>query len=295
MDYTEILEHVLAHIDDHIQGDLDAGTLATVAGFSTYHFCRVFQWGVGYSVMEYVRSRRLAYAAAELSSGRRIIDIALDYGFETHSGFSRAFRRYYGCAPETYRMHAYYRRPSPPTLAHKEKYLIGGIVMEPKFVSLPAVKLIGFTMKTTTKDNENTSAIPAFWTEYLTDGRMERLHNEDCIKSHTEYGACFPENPETGEFDYIIGVELKEGASAPEGYQACGLPSATYAVFSTPPTVRAEFTRAIQGVWQYIFSEWFPGSGYEYAPGCVDFELYDERCMGDTGCVCDIYIPVVKR
>ncbi len=28
---------------------------------------------------------------------------------------------------------------------------------------------------------------------------------------------------------------------------------------------------------------------------CVDYELYDERCMSETGKVCDIYIPVVKK
>jgi len=50
--------------------------------------------------MEYVRRRRMAFAASELSRDRRIIDIALDYGFDTHNGFSKAFRREYGiCFP----------------------------------------------------------------------------------------------------------------------------------------------------------------------------------------------------
>lgn len=57
----------------------------------------------------------------------------------------------------------------------------------------------------------------------------------------------------------------------------------------------AIFAPTIQGVWQYIFNEWFTTSGYEYAPDGVDFELYDDRCMSGTGKICDIYIPVVKK
>jgi len=66
-------------------------------------------------------------------------------------------------------------------------------------------------------------------------------------------------------------------------------------VFSSPPADAANFSSSIQGTWKYIYSEWLPASGYEFDNGKVDYELYDERCMGETGKICDIYIPVVKR
>jgi len=295
MDTTEILQDILEYVDGHITDDLGTELLAAHAGFSTWYFCRIFQWGTGYPVMGYVRSRRLAFAAHELSSGQRILDIALKYGFETHSGFSKAFRRYFGCSPEIYRLHAHCSRPALPSLLCMNKYLIGGILLEPKFVSLPAVKLAGFALKTTSTDGENSKAIPAFWSDYMSDGRMEKLHSESFVKQHDEYGACFPANPESGEFKYVIGVEPKEGTVIPNGYHTCELPCATYAVFSTPPCDASSFVSTIQGVWQYIFNEWFPKSGYEYAPECADFERYDDRCMSESGKVCDIYIPVVKK
>ncbi|MBW7572015.1 AraC family transcriptional regulator [Caproiciproducens faecalis] len=295
MDTTEILQDILEYVDEHITDTLSAEQLAARAGFSIWHFCRVFQWSTGYSVMGYVRNRRLAFAACELHSGQRILDIALKYGFETHSGFSKAFRRYFGYSPEVYRRHAYCGRPVPPSLPRMKKYLIGGILLEPKFVTLPAIKLAGFALKTTSVGGENSKAIPAFWNDYMSDGRMEKLHSENFVKQHDEYGACFPENPETGEFQYVIGVEPKEGAVIPQNYYICELPCATYAVFSTPPCDAATFVSAIQGVWQYIFNEWFPKSGYEYAPTCADFERYDDRCMSESGKVCDIYIPIVKK
>ena len=167
--------------------------------------------------------------------------------------------------------------------------------MEPKMIKKETIKLAGFALKTVMKGGESKKAIPQFWTDYLSDGRMEKLHGESFLKSHAEYGACFPENPENGEFVYVIGVEVKEGHVIPDGYHACSLPEALYAVFSTPPCDEANFSPTIQGTWEYIMSEWFPNSGYEFDGNGVDFEIYDERCKGKTGKVCDIYIPVVKR
>lgn len=295
MKNAEILQKVLAYIDDHVRDELSAETLAVVAGFSTYHFCRIFLWGTGYPVMLYVRGRRLAFAAAALSSGQRIIDIAMEYGFGTHSGFSKAFRRHFGCTPEVYRMHAQCVVPVLPSLERVEKYAIGGIVMEPKWKTLPAIRLAGYALHTKTGEQENNKEIPAFWMDYMTDGRMSKLHSAAFVKAHDEYGACFMLNPEMGEMRYVIGVEASEGAEIPEEFHVCEIPAATYAVFSTPPTDKANFSQTIQGVWQYIYAEWFPNSGYEYAPNAVDYELYDARCMDAHGNVCEIHIPVVKK
>jgi AraC family transcriptional regulator len=298
-----ILQNVLEYIDSNIAESISPESLAARAGYSTWHFCRIFRWGVGYSVMDYVRNRRLAFAAHALQSGRKILDISLEYGFETHSGFSKAFRRYFGCSPETYRVHAAFDKPSPPDLLRNKKYIIGGIVMEPRFVTLPAIKIAGYVLSTTARDGANNNSVPMFWTAYNSDGRCEKLHSEGFVKKHDEYGVCFPKSQESLEFDDIfgagidnfIGLEIDDGAEVSEDYRVREIPPATYAVFSTPPCDTMSFVSSIQGVWQYAFNEWFPASGYEYAPGCVDFELYDDRCNAILDKVCDIFIPVVKR
>jgi AraC family transcriptional regulator len=167
--------------------------------------------------------------------------------------------------------------------------------MEPKIVKKSAIKIAGFAIKTKTKDGENTKAIPKFWRDYCNDGRQEKLHKESFFKSHEEYGACFPENTENGEFEYVIGLEVKEGHDIPKNYHVCTIPEALYAVFTTPPADEANFPSSIQSTWKYIFNEWFSKSGYEFAPNGIDFELYDERCMKETDKIMDIYIPVVKK
>jgi AraC family transcriptional regulator len=291
LDYIEILQDMLRYIDENIKEKLDVEILSARAGFSPYHFCRVFQWEVGYSIMEYVRNRRLFFAASELTSGRRIVDLALDYGFETHSGFTKAFRRYFGCSPENYRAHSSFDVPKLPILKITKQYVSGGIVMEPKMVKKAAIKVAGFAIKTKAKNGENSKPIPKFWHDFCTDGRQEKLHKESFLKNHDEFGVCFPENPENGEFEYVIGVEVKDNHSIPEGYHVCVIPEALYAVFSSPPADESNFVAAIQGTWKYIFSEWFPTSGYEYANNGIDFELYEEQRING----CDIYIPICKK
>ena len=165
--------------------------------------------------------------------------------------------------------------------------------MEVQFTKRETVKLAGYALKTSSRNGENFKAIPQFWGAYMNDGRMQKLHGEDFVKNHAEYGVCFPEDA-NGSFDYVIGVELKEGAAVSQGYHICEIPAASYAVFSTPPADAAGFTGAIQQTWQDIFSQWLPQSGRRIDEAALSFELYDERGMVETGKVCEIWIPVIQ-
>ena len=59
--------------------------------------------------------------------------------------------------------------------------------MDPFFKSLPAVRIVGYAIRSRTEGGENIKAIPDFWSEYMTDGRMEWLHSEDFVANHAEY------------------------------------------------------------------------------------------------------------
>lgn len=296
MDYRVCVQRSIDHVEEHLREPLEIADLAVVAGFSPYHFCRVFQSQVGLSVMEYVRRRRMAHAAAQLVAGRRILDVAVEFGFDTHAGFTKAFRRTHGLAPEQYRRYGTGQIPAKADLLKLIEYhLLGGVVMQPRFVVRPTSKVVGYELQTTL-DN-NTHEIPAFWDRYFAENWAVTLHQELSPAAPADLGICFPTDPETGRFSYVIGVEVDSFDGIPEQFFRGEMPAATYAVFTTPPADRANygFTEAIQGSWRYIWNEWFPASGYEYASGAVDFELYDQRCCGDTGLVMDIYVPVRKR
>ena len=83
---------------------LGSPTLPMPVAYSLYHFCRVFSRATHHTPYDYLMRRRLAQAARELNaSDRNIIDIALEFQFNSAETFSRAFKRVHGVQPSVYR------------------------------------------------------------------------------------------------------------------------------------------------------------------------------------------------
>lgn len=291
MDYRLCIQNSIDYIEENLRACMTVDDLARIAGFSPYHYYRVFNAYVGLPVMEYVRRRRLAYASAELAGGKRISDIALEYGFDTYNGFAKAFRKAYGCSPERYRVYVSGQIPAKIDLLLLMQYnLRGGIVVEPKIIVKPTIKVAGYELQTSMLEGKNLQEIPAFWGS-MTPEHFDTLHKKLHAVHHNEFGLCFPPDRESGDFSYVVAVEVGDYDGVPSTMFRGEVPEATYAVFKvpTPDHMGPEFSDAIQGTWKYIYATWLPGSGYEFAEGKVDYELYGEATA------VDIYIPVVKK
>lgn len=103
--YAARFNRVFDYIDKHIDEVLSLEKLSQVADFSKYHFHRQFSEYTGISVFRYVQLIRLKRASYRLAFNRidRIIDIALDAGFENPGSFSRAFKNTFGQTPSEFR------------------------------------------------------------------------------------------------------------------------------------------------------------------------------------------------
>jgi len=119
--YAERFNRVFDYIDKHLDEDLSVEHLSQVANFSKYHFHRQFGEYAGISVSRYIQLMRLRRASYRLvfSEQTRIIDIALEAGFENPESFSRAFKQQFGQSPSQFRRkpawqswHRQYRAPS---------------------------------------------------------------------------------------------------------------------------------------------------------------------------------------
>lgn len=102
MGRREIIEESLKYIEENLTAPITARELADRAGYSLYRYYRLFQLETGMPVMRCILRRRLLAAVSEIKDGKKQIDAALLYGFDTHAGFYRAFRREFGCTPSQY-------------------------------------------------------------------------------------------------------------------------------------------------------------------------------------------------
>lgn len=100
--YKELIQKSLDYIEDNLKTEIGAEELCSQAGFSLFHYYRLFQMAVGIPVMQYVLRRKLLHAIYEISLGDKMIDVALSYGFETHAGFYKAFVREFGMTPSKF-------------------------------------------------------------------------------------------------------------------------------------------------------------------------------------------------
>src|SRR6202042_174833 len=91
-------------IESHLAGELTLDEISDVAGVSRFHMVRAFAAATGFSVMRYVRARRLSEAARALASGAPdILTLALEADYGSHEAFTRAFRDHFGVTPEAVR------------------------------------------------------------------------------------------------------------------------------------------------------------------------------------------------
>lgn len=98
-----VMDRILRYIEEHISEPLTNKQLAEIAGYSEWHFIRVFKAYTNTTTMDYVWKRRLIKASEDIADGERIIDVALKYGWQSHSAFTKSFHREFGFSPSLLR------------------------------------------------------------------------------------------------------------------------------------------------------------------------------------------------
>ena len=102
MQASDIINSSLLYIEQNLKANITLEELADISGYSTWHYCRLFNQAAGMSVARYICKRRIDCALAEISAGHKAVDVVLEYGFDTYAGFYKAVIRIYGCSPKRY-------------------------------------------------------------------------------------------------------------------------------------------------------------------------------------------------
>lgn len=100
---TEAVMRMNNYIAEHIKEPITQQDLAKVANYSPYYSTRIFKEVTGKSPFEYIRKLRLSQAAIKLHEENvRVLDVALEFVFNSHEGFTRAFAKEFGVTPKHY-------------------------------------------------------------------------------------------------------------------------------------------------------------------------------------------------
>lgn len=285
MNYLERTNQALDFIETGLRDELSGGEVAYNTAFSRFHFHRIFLALTGQTIKEYITARRMTEAARELIESRKpIIDIALDYQFETQESFTRAFNRYFGTSPGRYRKNAVhldglYQSPlrlSAQGPCGKDTFFFAGTVEKAPFT------VAGLSQRCSTTKLDN--GLIDLWKQLSLRGNELQ---QKTASAHG-YGVClFDDSCRNHEFDYLAGVEIAAGSHIPEGFQSCTITHQHYAVF----TVRG--IHNIVPAYRYFFGTWLKQNdvAWENAP---DFEYYDERydTQHPFESELDLYLPI---
>ncbi|MBB6451702.1 AraC family transcriptional regulator [Salirhabdus euzebyi] len=276
----------IEYIERNLADDLSIEDIAGIACMSKFHFQRMFNMLTSYTVSEYIRNRRITVAAQELvHSNLKVIDVAIKYGYDSPEAFTKAFRRIHGISPSAAKKNSQSLK-AYPKLSFQIR-IKGDVEMDYKIVEKDGFTVVGKSIRTTAEGGLNHIEIPAFWNESIQNGFTEELVKN--AGSLGVVGICMNFDKEQQNFSYLIGAE-KSNESLPPDWEESQIPSATWAVFP----VHGAMPQAMHKVWERIFSEWFPSTGYEHAGG-PEMEVY----VSDTdpfseNYYSEVWIPIKK-
>jgi AraC family transcriptional regulator len=286
MDYYENVKKAIQFIEDNLKEDIYVEDIAREAFYSQFHFMGIFLELTGETPGAYLRKRRLTEAASDILTGRDILEVAIDYHFNSQEAFTRSFKDFFSITPGLYKTNGSINMGLPkPEL--KEKLSLtpkGGILpmnKQPKIKELPEFKIIGYPYYGIP------DRVPEMW------GKFEKIYSE-IYKQELKEKTCALIFNCHREINYMISIYVDTlDKDIPMQFTGKIVPAATWAMFE----VTGE---DIDETMAYAHSEWFPKSGYEYSMPCEmeireeNFEYYPHRQVDATKVFYYCY-PVKKR
>jgi AraC family transcriptional activator of mar-sox-rob regulon len=227
MDQAGIIRDLLSWLESHLDQPLSLDNVAAKAGYSKWHLQRMFKDITGEAIGAYIRARRLSKAAVALRlTSRPILDIALQYRFDSQQTFTRAFKKQFAQTPALYRRsedwHAF--GICPPIR-------LGSFTLpQPEFVQLPELHLVGLTQSYSCTleqiSNSRNELRMQFWRQYL--GEAKTLPS---VMYGLHHSQASQEKDDEQEVLYTTALEPEHlPANVPEG-QPLVLQGGEYAMF----------------------------------------------------------------
>lgn len=283
----------LRFLEDHLRKTFIMESAARAAGYSLYHFCRLFSLAAGLPPGEYVRKRRLSEAARKLAETDEPVGrIAREYSFQSHEAFTRSFKALFGVSPEGYRRRTEPARLMKPFLL-MEDFRISDpdrLARPPELVALGETRISGLRLLCDLTSPSLASDIHDHW-----ERSAPRLRAAaGGVYPARRYGIGWPAEGRIEEpvLEYLAGMEWTE-APPPAGFRTFRIPAGPYlrAIHRGAPALERE-------TFLYLYGAYLPASNLDVREA-FDFDVYSERFHADSpddpDSEVEIYIPVKRR
>lgn len=295
------------YIHAHLSEPITLRRLARAANYSPWHAGRIFKELTGKTPFEYIRALRLSRAAVKLRAGdAKITDVAFDFVFDSHEGFTRAFSKQFGMPPKHYqncldaasiklflpgniRDH-YYLTLQKGENKNKMESNPNAKTVFVQVVDRPARKVLFKPGIKATHYFEYCEEVGCDVWEVLS-GVKEAIYEP--------IGMWLPENlrqPGTSEYCQGVEVPVDYAGEIPEGYALIDLPPCKMMVFQGQPFDDEKFGDAIEALWDVMKSynpeiygfTWADADGPRFQLAPMRYRGYIEarpvRVSGGRGC-----------
>lgn len=256
----EAVQRMQEYMEQNIHSVITMNDLARAAGYSPWHAARIFRELLGRTPFDYLRALRMSRAALMLRDEPvRLMDVALEFVFDSHEGFTRAFSRSFGVTPKEYQTHpqpihlfmphsirAYYQLLEKERNTMNQEDVKKSSTVFVQIVERPARKLI---LRRGTKA-----------TDYF--AYCEELGCDDwglltSIKEalYEPVGLWLPDKLiRPGTSRYVQGVEVPADyqGTVPAGFEIIDLDPCTMMVFQGEPYEDEHFGENIEALWRVM-------------------------------------------
>jgi len=285
----EVIESCINYIENNINDKISLDGISQYSGISKYYLHRLFKSLTSESVIEYAQSRKLTSSINELiNTNMRIIDIAMEYGFDHEQSYIRAFKKKFGCTPLK-------ARSEEISIEIKEKININDILSvnnsvtyKPFYVFKQKFNVVGVKHKILRKSGDNVANM--YGRDFFYNCRQRVV---DAVNPQVYFGYTDWRGYDDGYIYYIPSVQVPDLNRIPEGMTGITIPANKYVVFRfvgffKPDEIKG---RQVGRLLVHLYRKWIINSGFKSADK-FRFEYVDTSLSGGNYCELDIYQPI---
>lgn len=284
------MQKVLAHIDRHLDDDLDLDTLSSVAAYSKFHFHRLFSATFGLSVHRYIQLARMKRASYRLAyrDEQSITDVAMGAGYEAPDAFARAFRQQFGQSPSGFRHDADWES----WLAAFEPLNNARSKLMPRTFTMEDVTIreVPATPVAIMKHRGDPATLSATIQRFIAWRKANGLHPRTHPTFNVWHSEKRPANPADYSVDLCVGINLHKQTiqAAGEQIEAGDIPGGRCAVLRVVGN-----TDNLEPAAHFLYRTWLPASGETPR----DFPLYCQRLtffpeVAEHEAVAELFLPL---